>query len=87
MFPEPLHQFYNVNGDLRSVDFFLRLENLTTEIETICDILNIEFNPGLIQHSKKTEHKKYIEYFTSEIESLVYPYVKEDAEVFQYTLR
>lgn len=78
-----LQREYLFENDRCLVDFIGKMENLQTDMATICEKLQI---PKLsLPHTNKSKRKHYSEYYNQRTRQLLAKYFAEDIETFQYT--
>jgi len=81
-FKSPQRDFlYDEEGNLL-VDYVGKFENIEHDFAEVCKIIGIP--PKKLAHINKSNHKKYLEYYTPETKRLAYPILKEDIETFHY---
>lgn len=68
-----------------AVDFIGKLENFAEDWKHISDTLGLSTVELVNQKLNASKHKPYQEYYTKELQELVYNYYKEDFDLLGYS--
>ena len=63
------------------IDLILRYENLNDDFKKLSEKLKIT---NKLEKKNYSKHKHYSEYYDDEIKKILYPYIKEDLDYFNY---
>jgi len=63
------------------IDLILRYENLNNDFMKLSEKLKIN---NKLEKKNYSKHKHYSEYYDDEIKEILYPYIKEDLDYFNY---
>jgi len=72
---------FNSSGEL-ALDFVGKFENLQKDFNVVCKKLNLPQEK--LPHKKKSNRKKYREYYTHETRDIIYERYQKDIEYFGY---
>lgn len=71
------------------VDYFIQHQDILTGLKTVCDRLDIDYEPENLQHSKRTKTDLNIPlsaFYSDELVEMVESYFKFELEYFNYQL-
>lgn len=84
-FTTPQHKFICNNRGKLMVDFLGRFEDFSTDLATLLDNLNVEYDEEfLLEKVNATKHKKYTTYYNKKTRDMVKSIYKRDFEIFGY---
>ena len=73
----------NGYSEFLKLDFWGRFSNLNEDFKTICDRINIKYEP--LPHLNRTTHKSYIKYYNDDLKKYVGKLFEKDIDTFKYT--
>jgi hypothetical protein len=82
-YPVPLCKVYDIEN--LKYDYFIRFENLKTDIIKVCNDLSLSCEISQLKHiNKNSQRKHYTEYFDNRTKAIVAEKYEKDIKYFQY---
>lgn len=81
-----LDRFYTIGGEVQ-LDYFIKFENLLSDLEEVCHSLDIKFDLNVLRHIKKGNYTKFesYKYYDEASIALVEKHCQREMSLFNYS--